>query len=130
MPEVAKNISAARHYFQLFALHRNISFNLFKRALIRSISRCGVLMPCVDLFWNAWSRCTQTDHQLSKVIFRKVRQLHHMLKQSHLQRLVPMNRNGKTYIASLFSLNMMAALNPKQDPPVTLKHFGEVFTGY
>src|SRR5258706_7020215 len=55
MPEVAKNISAAPHYLQLFALHRNISFNFFKRDLIRSISRCGVLVPCVDFFWNAWT---------------------------------------------------------------------------
>jgi hypothetical protein len=48
--EVAKNISASPHYFQLFAFHRNISFSLCKRSFTRSISRLGVLMPCVDFF--------------------------------------------------------------------------------
>src|ERR1700730_4126194 len=44
MPEAAKNISAAPHYLQSFSFHRSIPFNLFRRALIRSISRCGVLV--------------------------------------------------------------------------------------
>ncbi len=40
--QVAKNIFASPHYFQLFAFHRNISFNLFKRSFTRSISRLGL----------------------------------------------------------------------------------------
>jgi len=32
--QVAKNISASLHYLQLFALHRNISFRLFKRSRV------------------------------------------------------------------------------------------------
>lgn len=50
MPEVAEHIAASPHHFQLLALHRNISFSLFKRSFIRSISRLGVLIPCVDFF--------------------------------------------------------------------------------
>ncbi len=48
--EVAENISAPAHHFEFFAFHRNISFSLFKRFLIRSISCFGVLIPCVDFF--------------------------------------------------------------------------------
>src|SRR5208282_6085853 len=59
VPQIAEHISASPHHFQLFAFrfhcHRNISLNLFKRSLIRSISRFGVLMPCVDFFWKAWT---------------------------------------------------------------------------
>ena len=33
-----------------FCVHPNISFTLFKRFLIRSMSCAGVLMPCVDFF--------------------------------------------------------------------------------
>jgi len=45
--QIAEHIPASAHYFQLFGFHRNISFNLFKRSLIRSISRFGVLLPWV-----------------------------------------------------------------------------------
>jgi len=51
--QVAENVPTSSQYFQAFFLHRNISFNLFNlfnRFLIRSISRFGVLMPCVDFF--------------------------------------------------------------------------------
>jgi len=48
--EVAKNITTSAHYFQFFAFHRNISFNLFNRSEIRSIPRCGVFAPCVGFF--------------------------------------------------------------------------------
>src|SRR5580704_2933538 len=49
--EVAEHVAAAAHDFQFF-LHRNISFNLLRRSLIRSISCLGVLMPFVDFFWE------------------------------------------------------------------------------
>jgi hypothetical protein len=35
MPQIAEYIAASPHHFQLFAFHRNISFNLLKRSLIR-----------------------------------------------------------------------------------------------
>jgi hypothetical protein len=50
--EVAERIPGATHYFERL-LHRNISFNRFNQALMRSISRRGVLMPYFDFFWNA-----------------------------------------------------------------------------
>jgi hypothetical protein len=55
-PQVAKDIAAPPYHLEFFLFHRNISFSLFKRSLIRSISRFGVLMPCVDFFWNVASR--------------------------------------------------------------------------
>src|SRR2546422_7948997 len=58
-PEVTKHVPAPRRYFPLLASHRSISFRLFRGSLIRSISRLGVLMPCVDFFWKA--RTTQTS---------------------------------------------------------------------
>jgi hypothetical protein len=33
-PKVAEDVSAPAHHFQLFVLHRNISFSLFRRTLI------------------------------------------------------------------------------------------------
>src|SRR5260370_36468823 len=63
-PQIAENIPTAARHCQLFAFHRNISFNLFKRSLIRSISRFGVLMPFVDFFWNACT--TQTSANCSE----------------------------------------------------------------
>src|SRR5271165_951808 len=53
VPKVTERIAAPPHHFQLLTLHRNISFSRFKRSLINSISCCGVLIPCVDFFWNA-----------------------------------------------------------------------------
>jgi hypothetical protein len=53
MPQIAEHIAASPHHSQFFIFHRNISFNLFKRSFIKSISRKGVLTPCVDFFWNA-----------------------------------------------------------------------------
>src|SRR6266704_4230836 len=55
MPQVAEDIAASPQYFQLCIFHRNISFNLFRRSFISSISLGGVLIPCVDFFWNTWS---------------------------------------------------------------------------
>ncbi len=54
VPEIAEHVSASPHNLQLF-FHRNISFNLFSRFSIYSTSRFGVLIPCVDFFWNAWT---------------------------------------------------------------------------
>src|ERR1051325_300668 len=51
--QVAKNISAALHDRYLFACHSNISFSLFNRSSIKSISDLAVLIPLVDFFWNA-----------------------------------------------------------------------------
>jgi hypothetical protein len=53
MPQIAERISASPNHIQFFTIHRNISFNLFKRSFIKSISRGGDLTPCVDFFWNA-----------------------------------------------------------------------------
>src|SRR5580700_11284628 len=51
--EVAKYVPAPAYDFQPFLFHRNFSFKLFRRYVIKSISCCWVLMPCVDFFWNA-----------------------------------------------------------------------------
>jgi hypothetical protein len=56
-PEVAKQVTTPSHHVHPFPFHRNISFSIFKRYLIKS--RFGVLMPFVGFFWNAWT--TQTS---------------------------------------------------------------------
>jgi hypothetical protein len=48
--EVAVNIAAAANQLQRVVLNRSISFNRFTRAVTRSISRFGVLIPWVDFF--------------------------------------------------------------------------------
>jgi hypothetical protein len=53
--QVAEYVSAPAHHLEFFAFHRNISLSFFKRSLIRSASCFGVLTPCVDFFWNAWT---------------------------------------------------------------------------
>jgi hypothetical protein len=50
--QVSVDVSAPADNFKLFIFHRNISFNRFSRSIISSISRCGVLIPCVDFFWE------------------------------------------------------------------------------
>src|SRR3989344_2054649 len=45
MPEIAVNITAISAHFERFVFHCNISFSLFNRSLIRSISETGT-----DLF--------------------------------------------------------------------------------
>src|SRR3974390_1926125 len=52
-PQVPERVPASPYDFHFFAPHRNISFNRFSRSRINSISRCGVLIPWVDFFWNA-----------------------------------------------------------------------------
>jgi hypothetical protein len=52
VPKAAEQIAASPPCVQLF-FYRNISFSRFKRSLVGSISRFGVLMPCVDFFGNA-----------------------------------------------------------------------------
>jgi len=53
--QIAENIPAPPRHLEFFLFHRNISFSLFKRSLVGSISRLGVLMPCVDFFWKAFT---------------------------------------------------------------------------
>ena len=49
MPQVTECVSTSP-YDCRFCVLPNISFTLFKRFLIRSMSRAGVLTPCVDFF--------------------------------------------------------------------------------
>ena len=45
LAKVTEDIAAATDHFERFVFHRNISFNRFTRASIRSISCFGVLIP-------------------------------------------------------------------------------------
>lgn len=47
---IAEHIPAPSHHIQFLGFHCHISFSLFRRSLIRSSSRWGVLMPRVDFF--------------------------------------------------------------------------------
>jgi hypothetical protein len=58
MAEVAENIAAAAHDFQIVGVigHFSISLTRRRRAVIRSSSCFGVLIPVFDFFWKAWLR--------------------------------------------------------------------------
>lgn len=51
--EVAENIPAAAHKFEIIVAHRSSSLSLTRRLRISSISACGVLIPVFDFFWKA-----------------------------------------------------------------------------
>jgi len=48
--QIPEYVSASARDFQRFLFHQSLSFSFFNRSLISSISRLGVLMPCVDFF--------------------------------------------------------------------------------
>src|SRR6266508_3391412 len=52
-----------------------------------------------------------------------------MLEETYFQRLVAMNRNGNPNRTSHFAIDVVASMDTRQAPTVTLKQLREVFSG-